>query len=298
MPPQFSDYFGQGQQAVIDIFDPKRGETGRFWNDDYNKQAFDIANSIYQNEYNAYQAELAFNRQKELINAQNEYNTPANQLARYMAAGLNPSMIYGQVSPGMQTNVASYEPPKAAAVQNSLPGTTEKLGRAMSVISTIGSLFNSAANIASSIEGVKNQNLQNQILEARLPAEQMRSSYESALWNMRETRFWDMLPAYDENNNLVRTGNGQDLMNILFPDIYRGAAATSKAEYQNWWNEKIAPLYEKQMSGKSLSAEEEAQIKEYNLQMLEALPPAVRPYAQLFLSLLNGGLNAYGTIHR
>lgn len=31
-----------------------------------------------------------------LIDYQNEYNTPANQMARYKAAGLNPNLIYGQ----------------------------------------------------------------------------------------------------------------------------------------------------------------------------------------------------------
>lgn len=39
----------------------------------------------------------------------NEYNTPEAQIARYRAAGLNPSMIYGQVSSGNSSSPASAQ---------------------------------------------------------------------------------------------------------------------------------------------------------------------------------------------
>lgn len=40
-------------------------------------------------------ATTAFERQKELMNMQNEYNDPAAQMQRYVDAGLNPNLVYG-----------------------------------------------------------------------------------------------------------------------------------------------------------------------------------------------------------
>lgn len=48
--------------------------------------------------------------QKKAIEAQNEYNSPFNQMSRYQAAGLNPNLIYGsgQASAGNQTSLGDY----------------------------------------------------------------------------------------------------------------------------------------------------------------------------------------------
>lgn len=58
------------------------------------------------------ESELAFQRQKEMIDQQNLYNAPESQLDRYRAAGLNPTLIYGSgsASAGNQAQTASYEP--------------------------------------------------------------------------------------------------------------------------------------------------------------------------------------------
>lgn len=63
----FSGLFGIGSQASA------------------NKANMELAK--YQNEWNEY-----------MWNKQNEYNTPKNQMARYLDAGLNPNLIYGSGS--------------------------------------------------------------------------------------------------------------------------------------------------------------------------------------------------------
>lgn len=45
----------------------------------------------------------------DLWKANNEYNTPQAQMARYQAAGLNPNMIYGQVSSGNSSSPATAQ---------------------------------------------------------------------------------------------------------------------------------------------------------------------------------------------
>lgn len=72
----------------------------------------------YQQKQNAWQAEqntIAYNRQREFYDYQNEYNTPANQIARLRAAGINPNLAYsngnlqnvGNSSPSISNNSAS-----------------------------------------------------------------------------------------------------------------------------------------------------------------------------------------------
>ena len=53
-------------------------------------------------------ANLAFQNNMKAIAAQNAYNTPAQQMARYKAAGLNPNLVVGQGGPGNQTQAAQY----------------------------------------------------------------------------------------------------------------------------------------------------------------------------------------------
>lgn len=49
--------------------------------------------------------------QRKAVKAQNEYNTPSAQMARYQSAGLSPNLIYGsgQASSGNQTSLGDYQ---------------------------------------------------------------------------------------------------------------------------------------------------------------------------------------------
>lgn len=65
------------------------------------------------------QAELQNQRNIEQWNRENEYNLPANQMQRYIDAGLNPNLIYGQpsLSADSPNMVAPFETPNAIAPQ-------------------------------------------------------------------------------------------------------------------------------------------------------------------------------------
>ena len=55
------------------------------WQQEYTKQ-----NMSTQFDYNKYFQERQYQQQQEAVNAANEYNTPANQIARLQDAGINP----------------------------------------------------------------------------------------------------------------------------------------------------------------------------------------------------------------
>lgn len=58
-------------------------------------------------QFNSEQAEKAYARQLEFWRMQQEYNTPAALMKRYKDAGLNPDLVYGEVSP---VNASSSSP--------------------------------------------------------------------------------------------------------------------------------------------------------------------------------------------
>ena len=53
-------------------------------------------------------AQYAYDQERQMIQEQNEYNSPLNQLKRYQDAGLNPNLIYGEgkASAGNQSSKA------------------------------------------------------------------------------------------------------------------------------------------------------------------------------------------------
>jgi len=51
----------------------------------------------------------------------NDYNSPVNQMGRFQQAGLNPNLIYGQGSPGNQSQALSYPEIKPADYQKAAP---------------------------------------------------------------------------------------------------------------------------------------------------------------------------------
>lgn len=61
--------------------------------------------------HNKQESELAYQREMEMWNRSNEYNTPSAQMQRYMDAGLNPNLMYGQGTAG-NTSVSTpqYQP--------------------------------------------------------------------------------------------------------------------------------------------------------------------------------------------
>lgn len=64
--------------------------------------------------YNQGQLDLAkyvADRNEGFWNLQNEYNTPKKQMERYLEAGLNPNLIYGQISNGNASAVQAFNMP-------------------------------------------------------------------------------------------------------------------------------------------------------------------------------------------
>ena len=64
-----------------------------------------------QNKANKELAEYSFDMQRQMIQEQNEYNSPVNQMARYKEAGLSPNLMFGGIDSGGQSGIAKYDAP-------------------------------------------------------------------------------------------------------------------------------------------------------------------------------------------
>lgn len=73
-------------------------------------------------------ARYSYNRDLEMWNKQNAYNTPASQMSRYAEAGLNPNLIYGQGSSGNASNAPSYQRPNLDYTRRPTVAIPEVLG--------------------------------------------------------------------------------------------------------------------------------------------------------------------------
>lgn len=68
-----------------------------------------------QNAANKELAEYAYQKNLEMWNRQNVYNSPVEQMARLKDAGLNPNLMYGQGNTGNASSAPSYDAPKMEA---------------------------------------------------------------------------------------------------------------------------------------------------------------------------------------
>lgn len=74
--------------------------------------AINAAAQAHTNAQNRQQADEAYRRQQAAIREMNQYNTPANQVARLKAAGLSPTLAYGGngEAVGNQSDIPEYNP--------------------------------------------------------------------------------------------------------------------------------------------------------------------------------------------
>ncbi len=74
-----------------------------------------------QNQANIHLANEQRNWTENMWHKQNRYNSPAAQMSRFKAAGLNPHLIYGQGNPGNAGAVQSYNRANVASALDNMP---------------------------------------------------------------------------------------------------------------------------------------------------------------------------------
>lgn len=81
-----------------------------------------------------YLAEYQWSKDLEMWDLQNQYNSPASQMARFKEAGLNPNLIYSQGNAGNASSMPSYQSPTTQAVTRN----AVRLGQLNGVLDILG----------------------------------------------------------------------------------------------------------------------------------------------------------------
>lgn len=120
-----------------------------------------LQNQAFQN--NQALAEQDYQRNLEMWNYQNEYNSPTQQMARLRAAGLNPNLVYGggnvsglTTSNAPQMTSATYNSPEYSAPMMGRPETPKER------------TFNRIMDAMSRYQQVENQQLTNEFTRQKI----------------------------------------------------------------------------------------------------------------------------------
>lgn len=107
-----------------------------------------------QNTANMELSKYQFDRQKEMYNEANLYNSPASQMERFKTAGLNPNLIYGQGSSGNAPNqLPQYRAPEFQAYKHQAINPSQ--------------IIDSYISTKSQLQQLKNLQAQGRILDAQ-----------------------------------------------------------------------------------------------------------------------------------
>lgn len=162
-----------------------------------------LASGIASNAFGQSNATKSFERQKELMRLQNQYavenwsrentyNTPQAQMQRLKAAGLNPNLVYGSGSVGLDTTSGAISGPAAPAAP--MAQTTPLSNSAMDAVNAAVGLAQAKKAGSETIA----QDIENRYLSASLQ-ERIKSVALQNNWTDQQTN-----KAVAETSNLVQ----------------------------------------------------------------------------------------------
>lgn len=189
------------------------------------------------NEFNAQQSELQYQRQINLWNMQNDYNTPTNQLARLEAAGLSPYLAYSNGAAG--GTASSMTAPSAVRAENY---TFQSPLNALAVFGQLVPAVQSIMKTDKEIDILEGQN-QKQNIENSFLAELLRQQID----NLKAT-YWNTDASTSLTN--IRANREQGEYNLFA----KYGEAERALEYSMLANRSAASTYDKRLAAAALSA--------------------------------------------
>ena len=133
------------------------------------QQKYDVEMLEREQAFNAQQAQVASDRQREFYNYQfkneSEYNSPVSQMQRYKAAGLNPFLM--NFADG-STSVGASSPASASASGSNTVNTEAGVSNALSALNNVANIAQSFAGMSSQMDLNRSQSLLNDANAAKV----------------------------------------------------------------------------------------------------------------------------------
>lgn len=235
-------------------------------------------------------SQMEFQRNKRLIQEQNAYNSPLQQLKRYEEAGLNPNLIYGEgkASAGNQTEVARYK----------APDLNFDFGQAGNYITqAVAGAMNTLQQKADlDIKHQQVENLKEEQLRIRADrhSQDIKNMWDSFLYGF-DPGLVTQVGDYDKIKNSpgfhrydAQLRSIENLMdyrnaNIALANANAALAGASK-DQKEWYTKNILPLMEDIMDKRSKNLDVTNEL--LNLQKQFFVPDKIAGYSQQLISAI------------
>lgn len=204
-----------------------------------------------QNVVNARNARQAQQWELEMWNRMNEYNTPANQIARFQAAGLNPHLAYSQGSAGNTSGSPGAHVPKTVGIFDNV-NLTDTL------------------NVLSAYQDYRLKEKQIEMLEVQNIKTQFQSTLERIKGDIAENEFLDQMFKY-----------GTHMESGRIPTINRAEYMKRLGEIEMIMKEHGLSQTEFNTVLKGAEAEMQSELKKFNM------TNADETWARLLVKLVN-----------
>lgn len=178
-------------------------------------------------------AKYQYDRNVDFWKMNNEYNTPASQMERYKAAGLNPNLIYSQGSSGNSGYSQMYDAPNTQPVvsdNSSIISSTQLL---MNGILQAAQIENINAKTRETYQNIANLRVDNSLKhlhEIAMGYSNAKSKVESEVW---QDLYWSKLSELDSRAILNRANSQNVDSNRLTTDALRPLRIQQEREQLN-----------------------------------------------------------------
>lgn len=208
------------------------------------------------NQANAELAKYNWEQQKDMWNAQNQYNTPSAQMSRYRDAGLNPNLIYGQGSNGNSTSIPTpATPTMQAAHVDRIPYET--------LVGGLGDDLLKAYNFKLQREKLENDSDLSASQAAAQRAEANKKTAEIAEIGMRTSKGWQ---DYEQSRELFGYSRKAADLNVKQMEVN---IANANERLKNWPLERQRLNMEIDLMSSNV-AKNYSQAKLFSQQILES----------------------------
>lgn len=219
-------------------------------------------------------------------NMQNEYNTPAAQMQRFKAAGLNPMLVYQQGNPGNASSMPGTHVPNVKMTENA--DRQAEIDNVLNIVNTVSGLIGQSMGLVD--QGIQTASHMNDLRWSNMQAAGARQLFgdDYGRRNMvgisRYAQGFDFSQVMDPSNPKFNPLIAQVMHQIGADQYYprhmtaeaNAYLAGKRADYQQWYNESFAPLLEQYKSGQIGIQDLQYHMLDYQNQMLNMLPPEFR----------------------
>lgn len=268
------------------VMDQAMKGAGSDWNARYFSLYGDTYSTLLQNELS-----------KQAWEANNEYNSPANQMKRLLDAGLNPNLAYNLATSGNSTSPAQVTS-KISGTSAAQAGTsakqvqTQRIAQAFGAISQSIQMFQQVLGLAQGVQQYKSNQLQLDF-DRLVAASYLNDNGTGAktIYKDDTGQPWSVTPP--EIMYFGHFGKGQGLLPtinaLLNGESLRDLQGT-QATINRYNHEFLQPWQAKLMQQDWEIKDLNQQMLNYQNEMLNLLPPELRGIYNLIIAPLIGNL--------